>query len=69
MILFVEIIQRFIKAASRSMGAMLTFVVAMTFYKYGFRYVVLAASIFPLIGSIGLAFSSESPIFQERSNI
>ena len=54
------------KAASRSLGAILMFAITMLFYHFGFRYVALAASIFPLVGLIGIIFSCESPIFQER---
>ena len=48
------------------MGAILMFAIAIIFNKYGFRYVVIVASIFPMFGLIGIVFSQESPIFQER---
>ena len=50
------------------MGAILIFAITMIFYQYGFRYVAIAASIFPFLGLIGIVFSSESPIFKERYN-
>jgi hypothetical protein len=48
------------------MGAILMFAIAIIFNKYGFRYVVIVASIFPMFGLIGIVYSQESPIFQER---
>ena len=68
--IFSEIIQQFIQAASKSMGAILIFAITMIFHQYGFRYVAIAASIFPFLGLIGIVivFSSESPIFKERYN-
>ena len=52
------------------MGAILIFAITMMLYQYGFRYVAIAASIFPFLGLIGIVivFSSESPIFKERYN-
>ena len=59
------------QAASRSLGSILIFVIFCVPAVLGYRdfwLVPIIASVFPLLGLIGVAVAPESPIFLERKN-
>ena len=56
----------YFQAASRSLGAMLTFVISLVFYRFGFRFVAIASAALPCVGLVGVLFIQESPEYEER---
>ena len=56
----------FFKAASRSMGAILIFVLYVIFKRFGFLAVAISGGALPALAFLGTLCLQESPIFQQR---